>query len=349
MTKGKYKVVDNCTIEITELPIGAWTQDFKTLLDMYESGFRNAADLANDKKKGKTPAAEAKKPKWAQYADANGRLIKSYKNESSESQIKFTITFDAVILNKLLQGVDKAGLSELEKLFYLSTKLCCAKTMNLYDENNKLHNFKSIEDILTYYYAHRLKYYGKRRENLIRILEQEVLMLSTRARFIIDVINENIRIRNVPRGEVIAQLQKLDYPIIDDDKLVLLNEATPQQKESVNYDYLIKMPIYSLTKEKVDELLQEKDAKTQELVLLRRKSDKDLWEADLKVFETEYKKHIDEFYDYMDINPKEIETRMQKTATKRVVIRKRDSTTTTPTSSRMQTPVNVPDDVEDDS
>ena len=339
MTKGKYRVIDTTTVDITELPIGTWTQDFKSILDIYEAGYKTGGDASSDKKKVKTPAAEAKKPKWAQFADANGKLIKSYKNESSEAQVRFTITFDPIVLNNLMQGVDKLGLSEFEKLFCLSSKLSCVKTMNLYDENNRLQNFKSPEEILIYYYTHRLTYYTKRRDNLIEILEREVFMLSTRARFILDVINEVIRIRNVPRAEVVSQLQKLGYPVMTDgDLLIPLERATKQQKDDGNYDYLIRMPIYSLTKEKVEELLQEKEAKNKELTILKAKTDKDLWEADLGVFETEFKKHMDEFYDYMDINPKDIEAQMAKPATKKVVIRKRESA-----ASRMHTPTNIPE------
>jgi DNA topoisomerase-2 len=87
------------------------------------------------------------------------------------------------------------------------------------------------------------------------------------------------------------------------------------------------MPIYSLTKEKVDELLHDKEAKVKELDILKAKTDKDLWEADLQVFETEYKKHMDEFYDYMDINPKEMEANMAKSVQKKVVIKKRNAAT----------------------
>jgi DNA topoisomerase-2 len=344
MTKGKYRVVDATTVEITELPIGYWTQDFKNILDLYEAGYKLADNSANDKKKAKTPAAEAKKPKWAQFADSNGKLIKSYKNESSESQVRFVITFDPAVLNNLMQGVDKkAGLSEFEKLFYLSSKLSCGKTMNLYDENNRLKNFKSPEDILEYYYTHRLEYYTKRRDYLIGILEQEVVMLSTRARFILDVINEVIRIRNVPRLEVVSQLLKLEYPIMaDGEKLIPLEKTTKLQKDDANYDYLVRMPIYSLTKEKVEELLQEKESKIRELDILKAKTDKDLWCADLQVFETEYKKNLDEFYDYMDINPKEMEAKMTKPPAKKVVIKKRDNTST-PTISKSKTPINVPE------
>ena len=381
MTKGKYRVVDSTTVEITELPIGSWTQDFKNILDMYEAGYKTGGDVSSDKKKAKTPAAEAKKPRWTNFADANGKLIKSYKNESSEAQVRFTITFDPIVLNNLMQGIDKkAGLSEFEKLFYLSSKLSCGNTMNLYDENNRLKNFKSPEEILTYYYTHRLIYYTKRRDNLIKILERKLPLLSTRARFILDVINEVIRIRNVPRAEVVSQLKKLEYPIAIKDSittknpvkekdhdtekdndtaekdpviakdyiLIPLEQATKQQKDDADYDYLVRMPIYSLTKEKVEELLREKEEKVKELNILKDKTDKDLWDADLRMFETEYKKHMDEFYDYMNINPKEIEAKMAKPATKKVVIRKRDSAVTTPATSRMNTPINVPEVEADD-
>ena len=33
MSKGRYNVLDNKTIEITELPIGRWTEDYKEILN----------------------------------------------------------------------------------------------------------------------------------------------------------------------------------------------------------------------------------------------------------------------------------------------------------------------------
>jgi DNA topoisomerase-2 len=96
LSKGVYKILNNNTLEISELPIGYWTSDFKELLDMYEKGYK--ADLvgSNGKKNGSSDKASsakgsnAKLPKWADYTEDDGKLIKSYKNESSEANIKFT-------------------------------------------------------------------------------------------------------------------------------------------------------------------------------------------------------------------------------------------------------------------
>ena len=124
-----YTIINNNTLEISELPIGYWTSDFKELLDMYEKGYK--ADVPVSNKRGasssSSKSSSTKVPKWAEYTEDDGKLIKSYKNESSEANIKFTLTFDPKIMNKLLSGVDKMGLTELEKLFFFHVFVQCSE------------------------------------------------------------------------------------------------------------------------------------------------------------------------------------------------------------------------------
>ena len=68
MTKGRYRVIDEATIEIFELPVGLATQDFKEMLDMFENGYKSALAIANatnakGKKKTATPATDKDKDK----------------------------------------------------------------------------------------------------------------------------------------------------------------------------------------------------------------------------------------------------------------------------------------------
>lgn len=349
MTKGRFKVLDSNTIEIVELPIGLATQDFKELLDTFESGYKASSTAATTdsasggdkakgrgKEKGKGKDKDTvKKPRWVEFADTDGKLIKSYKNEGSDSQVKFTIKFETNVLTNLMTNNDKSGISELEKIFRLTSTISCANTMNLYDENNKLKKFNSPEEILEYYFSHRLTYYDARLKYLISVVEQELLVLSTRARFIMDVINDVIKVRNVPKQEVIRQLRELKYPINYDGKITLLDSLTMEQQSSGDYDFLISMPIYSLTKEKVEQLMKERDELNQKLDILKKKTGKDIWEEDLKVFETEYSKHMTEFYEYMDIDPKTISHAPVKTTSRRVVITRKlvPTAATTPAAS----------------
>jgi len=333
ITKGRYKVIDKGTIEITELPIGFWTSDFKELLDSYEKGFDTSSSKDKDKDKKKKSSANlktnAKAPKWVEFADDDGKLIKSFKNESSEAMIKFTVSFHPDTLNKLLSSTDKTGLTELEKIFHLTTSISCCNTMNLYDENNKLKNFTSPEEILKYYYELRLHYYELRRLNLIKILEQDLFFLSTKARFILDVINDVVKIRNIPKAEIIKRLEELKYPkmVSNSIGLVELDKMTPKQLADSSYgsyDFLISLPIYNLTKEKVEDLLNDKSLLEVELSTLKSKTDKTLWEEDLKLFEGEYKKHMDEYCDYMSINIKDLNYgKTVKTEQKKLVMKSR--------------------------
>ena len=332
ITKGRYKLIDKNTIEITELPIGYWTSDFKELLDTYEKGYKTDAPVsssAKDKDKKKKGAKSlAKAPKWTDFADDDGKIIKTFKNESSEAMIKFTITFMPNILNSLLSGIDKTGLTELEKIFHLTTSISCCNTMNLYDENNKLKNFTSPEEILKYYYEIRLHYYELRKLNLIKNLEQDLFLISTKARFILDVINDDVKVRNIPKADIIKRLEELKYPkmVANGVGLVSLDKMTAKQLADSSYgsyDFLIGMAIYNLTKEKVDELLRDKEDLESKLVTLIAKTNKMLWEEDLKLFESDYKKHMDDYCDYMSINPKDLNIgKTSKVESKKIVMKK---------------------------
>ena len=77
ISKGKYKLISYNTLEITELPIGMWTQNYKEFIE----------SLISDKgKNGKN-----KKP-----------IIKSYMDHCTETNVLFTIKFNSNFLTELV-------------------------------------------------------------------------------------------------------------------------------------------------------------------------------------------------------------------------------------------------------
>ena len=54
-----------------------------------------------------------------------------------------------------------------------------------------------------------------------------------------------------------------------------------------DFNYLVGMAMWSLSKEKKDELLKQRDAKLEELRLLKEKSPRQLWRDDLNAFQEE--------------------------------------------------------------
>ena len=128
-----------------------------------------------------------------------------------------------------------------------------------------------------------MKLYIERKQHQIKNI-QRVDVLEAKAQFISDFINQKIEIRNRSKQQIYDTFSENNYPKFD-----LSNNV---ENKNPSYDYLIKMPIYSLTKEKFEELLKLRDLKKGELNLLKSKTEIDIWKAELKEFTKIYKKNF---------------------------------------------------------
>ena len=305
ITKGVYAIKDLSTVIITELPVGVWTDNFKVHLDFMLNNV-----IGEVKKRGNiiTRRGDAVKSK------NNFVYLKDYINDSSESQVHFTLKFDKKILNDLLNDIDKDGINKFEKLFKMVGKISCNKKLNLYNQFGKLTTYDSPEEILEDYFELRSSYYIKRREYLINELKKVVLLIKVKVKFILDIINKKIIVNNRSKTNIYEQLEKLDYPKMNNGLLYI---KTDKMYKDGDFDYLIRMPIYNLTKERIEELKSELDKVETELSILESKSKFDLWKEDLKEFEREYKIFMTSYYKYMGFNPREI----VGSKTKRLIIK----------------------------
>ena len=243
VSKGKYEIINSKTVEITELPVGIWTSNYKDFLDTITV---DATDKTNKKKYLSN---------W------------KYGDNYTEASVHFILTFSGMGLTELISDLDR-----FEKTFKLQSRIKISN-MHLYNRNNEIHKYSNTTEIIEEFYDIRLEYYTKRRNHLIKQLEDELLILNIKVQFISDVINEKIIIFKKKHAEIVEQLKKNKYPII---------------KKGEGYDYLIKMQIYLFTEEKVNELEKQRDSKEEELNRLTNKTEKDLWLEDLEELETKY-------------------------------------------------------------
>jgi len=301
ITKGVYKLEGQDTVVITELPVGMWTDNFKVLLD----SLSERGDIPAKKKESQTSSKGRRKA----HTDP---IIKDYKNESTESKIKFILKFEKKILNNLLTKHDKTNYTKLEHTLKLTSKISCDKKLNLYDENGVMIHFRSINDIFYHYYRVRLEFYDKRKEYLLSKLENEFALANIKMKFILDIINNNIKINNIPKNEIIKQLERKNYPKMIDHLIIELDKLSTSQVSKASYDFLIKMPIYNLTKEKIEELSKEKENIEFKLTSLRNKTVEDLWNDDLIDFEKHYKGFMKNFYDYNDFDEKDFRIKVKQ-------------------------------------
>ena len=203
--KGKWQKLDSNTIEIFELPIGTWTDNYKTYLET----------LIFDK------TAEKKL--------LEKQCIVSFENLCTEASILFRIKMRDEDLHELL--VD----NEIDTRFKLiDSKNTSMSNMHLYNNNCIIRKYLTPVDILKEFYNIRIQYYTKRKEFKISKLEKQLLILNAKVRFINDFINKNINIINEEDEVINKQLEDLEYPKIDDcfDYLLNMSIRTLTKKRS---------------------------------------------------------------------------------------------------------------------
>ncbi|XP_071645420.1 DNA topoisomerase 2 isoform X1 [Temnothorax longispinosus] len=261
---GEISIIGPDKVEITELPIGTWTQAYKeTVLEPMLHGT------------DKTPA-----------------IITDYKEYNTDTAVHFIVMMNR---DKLVE-LEKDG---LHKVFKLQTTTSIT-SMCAFDENQCLNKYDSVVQILKVFYKVRLEAYHKRKNYLEGALQAEAEKLTNQARFILEKCDGTLVIENKKKKDMIAELVRSKYDsdplvawklsqdreqVLEDQEEAVENdeEAAPTANaiEKENFDYLLGMTMWSLTKEKKDDLLRQRDEKIAELKRLQARTPMSLWKEDL--------------------------------------------------------------------
>ena len=248
LIKGKYEKVGPDKIRVTELPVGYWTENFKEHL---ESLIEPGVD-----KEGKkiTP------------------IVKDYDDMSKDTNVDFTITLQKGKIEELEATNVEHNCNGIEKLFKLYTTNSNTN-MHLFDANDKLKKYEKVEEIIDDYFDTRLKMYQTRKEYMIDALEKELVLLTNKARYIKENLDDTIDLRKKNKQQVIQMLKEKEYSIIGDD---------------IEYKYLTKMPMDSVTDENVEKIFKEKGDKESELEIIKSTTINQMWTCELNRLREEY-------------------------------------------------------------
>lgn len=193
MFRGTYKKISADTIQVTELPVGFWTDDFKKLLESLEDPV--------DKDGKKLPS-----------------LIKDFIERQTDSTIDFIITFPKGKLEELEASiVDEQGSNGVHKLLKL-TKTNTNTNMNLFNYEEKLVKYDSVGSIIDDYYEIRLEYYDIRKDYMIEHLEKELVKLTNKAKYITELLNGTLDLRRKKNAEIVSIMREKGYDEIDNDE-----------------------------------------------------------------------------------------------------------------------------------
>ena len=247
VVNGVINQIDDTTLEITELPVRKWTQDYKEFLE----------ELARPEDKNATP------------------FITDYKEHHTDSTVRFVVTLPEAKMREALA-------TGLHAKFKLTSKIAISNMM-LFGPDGIIRRYEGPEDIIREFFPLRMEYYVKRRAALLRAAEAELTRISNRVRFILAVVGGKLKLSNRRRSDIEKDLEADGYDRLKSQKKVESEESSEEGGESDQgtYEYLLSMSLSSLTLEKVQALKAEAQEKEAEVVTLRNTTEADMWRADL--------------------------------------------------------------------
>lgn len=293
--EGKIEELDDNTLVITELPARMWTITMKEFLLNGLGG--------NDKQKA-----------WIKDME-----------EDHGTGVRFIIKLS----DEEMEKTRRIGFLERFKL--VST--ISSSNMVAFDPAGNIKKYANVNDIIKDYYYIRLDFYQKRKNYMVKEYSNQVEKISAQAKFVKMIIDGELIVGNKKKKILIDELKSLDFPGFDKKNEMISMNSTEvkvedddddveqdadavaaaaenvlpagetaedtglvvvhKQSSSMLYDYLLGMPIWSLTKERYESLLKVKGEKEALLNTLLQKSPKDLWEEDLEEFLVEWEKFLE--------------------------------------------------------
>tara|TARA_B100001540_G_scaffold69824_1_gene62921 strand:- start:12035 stop:15562 length:3528 start_codon:yes stop_codon:yes gene_type:complete len=251
-SRGIYNWLTDTTLEITELPIGTWTENYKEFL---ENIIQN-----------------------------NQFNLKSFESHYTAKNIKFILHFTPGA-RAIHNNIEK-----FENNFKLvSSKNLSINNMHLYTEKGAIKKYNNTSSILKEWSKIRLLKYFERKICQIKNLENDYNILSNKIRFILDVINGNIKIMNVKLDIISKRLNELNYSKIYKDSD---NDIDDNDNSIIKgYNYLLKMPISQLTLDRKIILEKEVDDLKNILDKLKNTNIQDIWFNELNTLLSKWYEH----------------------------------------------------------
>ena len=210
--------------------------------------------------------------------DKKKGMVKEYIDMCTDKKVDITVKFHtASDVQDLICKSNENDCNGLEKYLRLYTTQTITN-MHVFDEKEKLRKFDYPSEIIDYYMTVRHSIYVERKKYLLKDLERDARKLTNKAKFISENLTGDVDLRRKKNDEVISILKRRGYDMLDGD---------------TEYNYLIKMPMNSVTEENVTKLLREKDDKEASLLILKKTSETDMWIAELETLSIGYNKYVE--------------------------------------------------------
>ena len=183
----------------------------------------------------------------------DAELIKDYEDRSTEEAFDFTITVP--------RSTSVLPEEELYKKFKLISR--DTENLTLWGIDGVLNRFESVEAIVEAFVPWRLSQFEVRRQKLIGDSKESIRWMSEKLRFILFYLDHVNDFKGKKKEDLIAMLLKNDF---------------------IDYERLLTMPMWNLTKDKIDELKADISEEKKVLASLNEDTANEMYVRELKEF-----------------------------------------------------------------
>ena len=187
--------------------------------------------------------------------------INRYKANYTETDVHFELDIDND--SPLWKYIDNDSIYK-----HLSIESTIStNNMHLFDSSGKIKKYNSPYDIIEEFIPIRLNYYEKRKEMKLQELDDNLSQLKNKKMFCEKVITKQIDLFNQSKSKIISDIKS--------------HGITLQSDES--YDNLLKLPLSTFTKEKMNSLDKEYSSTKKNLKIYQNTSVQSIWENELQI------------------------------------------------------------------
>lgn len=167
--QGIYKKVNATDILISELPIGMWTDDYKSYLET----------VIDSKKK---------------------MVIRDYEDNSTDKDVNIVVKF----AKGYLDNISSTDLDKLLKMVIIKS----THNMHLFNTNEQLKRYTSVREIIDEFYEERLVMYEKRRQYRLNNIEILLRTINNKVLYIEGLLNNSIDLRGKTETMISSMLEE---------------------------------------------------------------------------------------------------------------------------------------------
>ena len=192
------------TIHVTELPIGKWTVQFKEML--------NELITKEDH-------------------------VVGFREYHTQDRVHFEIDFEPGYLDRNTRypenGPAERDLDHVFSFLKLSSKKCLTN-MVAFEQSSHIFRYTTARDIMETFYQTRLAFYTERKNYLLSRLRRDVEITGMKCRFIVEVVDSRLEVRNKKKKELVVELDKKGFTRYSNFTKVKSTKRVPPERKPKN-------------------------------------------------------------------------------------------------------------------